>query len=340
MTRKYKHGKKGTNKMKPKRYNDYGAWLRTMFPYKVQKISVDAGMTCPNRDGRIGTGGCIYCNNQSFNPSYCQTNSPHTIGGSPAPAAANLWAITRQLEEGKRFFARKYPEMRYLAYFQAYTNTDAPLATLQKMYEEALAVPGVEGIIIGTRPDCVTTELLDYLAELSRRTFVVIEYGIETANDDTLRRINRGHTFDCVRRTVTATAERGILCGGHVILGLPGEDAAESLRQAPIISGLPLTTLKIHQLQIIRHTPLERMHTASPLPLYGVDEYITLITEYIRLLRPDLVLERFVSQSPADLLVAPRWGLKNHEFTNLLNNHLEKVGARQGDRIDRQIKPQ
>lgn len=304
--------------MKSKRYNDYGSWLKTMFPYKVQKISVNAGMTCPNRDGRIGIGGCIYCNNLTFNPSYCQQ-------------ATN---ITQQLEEGKRFFARKYPEMKYLAYFQAYTNTDAPLPVLKRMYEEALSVPDVVGIIIGTRPDCVTAELLDYLAALSHSTFVMIEYGIETANNATLRAINRGHTFECVQQTVCATAEKGILCGGHIILGLPGENEQESLRQAPLISALPLTTLKIHQLQVIRDTRLAQIYNEKPFPLYTVDRYIRLITEYIRRLRPSLVLERFVSQSPANLLIAPHWGLKNHEFTNLLDNHLKKMNVRQGDLRD------
>lgn len=300
-----------------KRYNDYGSWLRLQFPYKVQKISVNAGMTCPNRDGRRGTHGCLYCNNRAFSPSY----SHHTT------------TIARQLEEGKRFFARKYPEMRYLAYFQAYTNTDAPLPALRQMYAEALAVPGVVGIIIATRPDCVSPPLLDYLAGLARRTFVTIEYGIETTNDATLRRICRGHTFDCAAQAVQATADRGIHCGGHVILGLPGENAAESLRQAPVISALPLTTLKIHQLQVIRDTPLAHIYAERPFPLYTADSYIHLVTEYIRRLRPTLVLERFVSQSPDTLLIAPRWGLKNHEFTHMLDNHLQAIGARQGDRI-------
>ena len=274
-------------------------------------------MTCPNRDGRIGTGGCIYCNNLTFTPSYCQCNT----------------SITQQLEEGKRFFVHKYPEMKYLAYFQAYTNTDAPLNVLRRMYEEALAVPDVVGIIIGTRPDCVSEDFLDYLAELSRTTFVVIEYGIESANNDTLQRINRGHTFECVEKVVRATADRRIICGGHIILGLPYEDAAESLRQAPIISRLPLTTLKIHQLQVIRNTRLAEIYQQSPFHLYSIEEYINLVTNYIRLLRSSIVLERFVSQSPANLLIAPQWGLKNYEFTNLLNNHLQKIDARQGDKI-------
>lgn len=297
-------------------YNDYGTWIRSKFPYKVQKISVDAGFSCPNRDGRIGSGGCIYCDNRTFNPAYC--NSKHTI--------------RQQLEEGKAFFARKYPEMKYIAYFQAYTNTYAPVDVLRDMYEEALDVDGVVGIAVGTRPDCVSESLLDYLEELNRRTFVVVEYGIESANDDTLRRINRGHTFDRARQAVEQTARRGITTGGHIILGLPGEDAAESIRQAKSISELRLDILKIHQMQVIRGTRLAEMYARQPFHVYSVEEYIGLITEYIQHLRPDIVLERFVSQSPKDLLIAPQWGLKNHEFTNLLVNHLRKTGARQGQK--------
>ena len=172
--------------------------------------------------------------------------------------------------------------------------------------------------------------MLDYLKTLSRRTFVLIEYGIETANNTTLRRINRGHTFECTQRAIEMTHRRGILVGGHIILGLPGEDAAESIRQAPIISSLPLDILKIHQMQIIRGTVLAREYARKPFHIYNVDEYIQLIIDYIARLRKDLILERFVSQSPADLLIAPKWGLKNYEFTNRLVNRMKKIGAFQG----------
>lgn len=300
--------------MKALPYNDFGAWLRSHFPYKVQKISVDAGFTCPNRDGRIGRGGCTFCDNNTFNPSYCNKNS----------------SIREQLETGKKFFARKYPEMKYLAYFQAYTNTYAPLDTLKRMYEEALGTENVVGIVIGTRPDCVNKELLDYLGSLSQQVFVSVEYGIESTNDTTLKNINRGHSFDCARRAISETAARGITVGGHVILGLPGEDAQESLRQASIISQTELDILKIHQLQIIRGTRLEREYSEHPFHLYTPEEYIGLLTEYIRRLRPNIVLDRFTSQSPADMLVAPRWGLKNHEFADRLANHMRAVGAYQG----------
>lgn len=290
-------------------YRDFGNWIRTQFPFRVQKISVNAGFTCPNRDGRTGYGGCIYCNNQTFNPAYCDNGK----------------SITQQLEDGKQFFSRKYPDMKYLAYFQAYTNTYGSNNRLKALYEEALAVEDVVGLVIGTRPDCINDTLLDYFEELNRRTFLIVEYGVETCNDDTLRLINRGHDFACARQAIEKTARRGIYTGAHIILGLPGEDAEESLRQAPIISSLPLTTLKIHQLQIIQGTRLAKMYADHPFHLYTVEEYIRLIAAYIRQLRPNLVLERFVSQSPADLLIAPRWELKNYEFTHRLHNYLKEM---------------
>lgn len=290
-------------------YHDFGTWIRNQLPFRVQKISIDAGFTCPNRDGRIGIGGCIFCDNKSFNPSYCSHKK----------------SVTEQLEDGKRFFAKKYPDMKYLAYFQAYTNTYDTVDKLKHLYEEALKVEDVVGIVIGTRPDCVSSELLDYLEELNKRTFLIVEYGIESCNDDTLRYINRGHDFACTRKAVEETAKRGIYVGGHVIMGLPGEDASESLRQAPIISSLPLTMLKIHQMQIIKGTRLAKIYKERPFHLYTIEEYIDLITQYIGLLRSDLVLERFVTQSPPEMLIAPKWGLKNYEFTNLLNNRLREM---------------
>ena len=290
-------------------YHDFGTWIRNQLPFRVQKISIDAGFTCPNRDGRIGIGGCIFCDNKSFNPSYCSHKK----------------SVTEQLEDGKRFFAKKYPDMKYLAYFQAYTNTYDVVDKLKQLYEEALKVEDVVGIVIGTRPDCVSSELLDYLEELNKRAFLIVEYGIESCNDDTLRYINRGHDFACTRKAVEETAKRGIYVGGHVIMGLPGEDASESLRQAPIISSLPLTMLKIHQMQIIKGTRLAKIYKERPFHLYTIEEYIDLITQYIGLLRSDLVLERFVTQSPPEMLIAPKWGLKNYEFTNLLNNRLREM---------------
>ena len=295
-------------------YNAYSSWIRRQFPFRVQKISVDGGFSCPNRDGRLSTGGCTFCDNRTFSPRYC--------GGGKS--------IGRQIADGKAFFSRKYPAMKYLAYFQSFSSTYAPLDVLRARYEEALSQEDVVGIVIGTRPDAVDDAVLDYLSELSRQTFLVVEYGIESANDDTLRRINRGHTFACSRQACTATRQRGIRTGGHVIIGLPGEDETETLRQARTVSALDLDLLKIHQLQVIRGTRLGAEYLRQPFRLYTADEYIRLVTAYIERLRKDIVLERFVSQSPAGLLLAPKWNLKNHEFTDRLNNYMKATGAFQG----------
>lgn len=296
-------------------YNDYGSWIRRQFPCRVQKISIDAGFTCPNRDGRISTGGCIYCDNRTFNPEYCQRRD----------------SISQQLEAGKLFFGKKYPDMKYLAYFQAYTNTYGSIEHLRLLYEEALKTDDVAGIVIGTRPDCISDELLDYLEGLNKRTFLMVEYGVESANDETLKLIKRGHNFSDSVSAIAKTHARGILTGAHIILGLPGEDETESLRQAPIISSLPIDVLKIHQMQIVKGTRLAEMYQEKPFHVYTVDEYINLIANYIQKLRKDLVLERFVSQSPKDMIIAPHWGLKNYQFTNLLNNYLRKNNIHQGD---------
>ena len=290
------------------KYIEYGTWLKEQLGTKVQKISINAGFTCPNRDGRVGHGGCSFCNNQTFNPEYCQTEK----------------SVTQQLEEGKRFFARKYPEMKYLAYFQAYTNTYGDVKRCIRLYEEALSVPDVVGLVIGTRPDCMPDALLDYFEELNRRTFLIIEYGVESTNDDTLRHINRGHSYADSVRAIERTAQRGIRVGAHIILGLPGEGYDELMRQARLIAQLPLTTLKLHQLQIIRGTRMHEEWQAHPWHLPSVDEYIELVLDYISLLPPSLVFERFVSSSPANLLVAPQWGLKNHEFADLLRNAVKE----------------
>ena len=298
-------------------YNEFPLFLKRYFPYKVQKISLNAGFTCPNRDGTKGQGGCTYCNNQTFNPEYCRTEK----------------TIKVQLEEGKRFFANKYPEMKYLAYFQAYTNTYAGLESLKRKYEEALSVDDVVGLVIGTRPDCMPDELLQYLENLNRQTFLLVEYGIETTCDETLKRINRGHTYADTVETVQRTAARGILTGGHVILGLPGESHNDMVSQAGVLSELPLTTLKMHQLQLIRGTRMAYEYEQNPAGFHlfnDVNEYIELVIDYIEHLRPDIVPERFVSQSPRELLIAPDWGLKNYEFTARVQKRMKERGAYQG----------
>ncbi|MCM1108918.1 MAG: TIGR01212 family radical SAM protein [Clostridium sp.] len=297
-------------------YYDLGTYLRSVFPCKVQKISLNAGFTCPNRDGTKGWGGCTYCNNQTFNPDYCRTEK----------------SVTQQLEEGKAFFRRKYPDMKYLAYFQAYTNTYGETDRLMRMYEEALVVEDVVGLVIGTRPDCMPDCLLDRLAELNNRTFLLVEYGIESTDDHTLRRINRGHTYAEAVEAVQRTAARGIRTGAHVILGLPSESREGLLRSPRLLSGLPLTTLKLHQLQLIRGTRMAHEYEQCPASfhLYTADEYIELVIDYVERLRPDLVLERFVSQSPRELLIAPDWGLKNYEFTERVKRRMRERGAWQG----------
>lgn len=299
-----------------KGYRDFGDFLREHFSFKVQKISIDAGFTCPNRDGSKGTGGCTYCNNETFSPGYCQ---------------ASL-SVTEQLKRGKQFFARKYPEMRYLAYFQAYTSTYANIERLEALYEEALAAEGVVGLIIGTRPDCVPDELLDYLAILSRRTFVLVEYGAESASDDTLRAVNRNHTWADTTDAVARTKARNIMCGIHLILGLPGEDAASILATARAAARLPIDTIKLHQLQLIKGTRLAAQveHAEVSVAQWSVEEYIDICIGFIERLPEGVAIERFTSQSPSHLLISPRWGLKNNEFTALLNRRLRQLGTRQG----------
>lgn len=287
-------------------YQEFGYWIRQRLGCKCQKISINAGFTCPNRDGRVGTGGCTFCNNQTFNPEYCETRK----------------SVTEQLEEGKNFFRHKYPDMRFLAYFQAYTSTYAPVEHCIRLYEEALKVEDVVGIVISTRPDCMPDELLDYLEELNRRTFVLVEYGVESANDETLRVINRGHTFQTSIEAIKRTAQRGIAVGAHIILGLPGEDKDELLRQADLIARLPLTTLKLHQLQIIKGTQMEKQFREHPWHVFSVEEYVDVVSAYLSRLPESLVIDRIVSSSPKHLLVAPQWGLKNFEFANLIRNRL------------------
>ena len=301
---------------KNKPYRDFGNFLKEIFPYKVQKISINAGFTCPNRDGKKGFGGCTYCNNQTFSPEYCHTEK----------------SVKEQLEEGIRFFSRKYPEMKYLAYFQAYTNTYDEIDRLISKYEEALSFPNVVGLIIGTRPDCMPDQLLDYFSTLSKNKFVMIEYGLESTLDRTLLRINRGHTHAESEDAIQRTAKRGLYTGVHLILGLPGENKEEILHHADVLSALPITTLKLHQLQLIRNTRMAREFEENPeqFHLYTADEYIDLVIDFIERLNPNIVVERFVSQSPKELLIAPDWGLKNFEFTAKVNKRIAERNTYQG----------
>ena len=287
-----------------KLYKTYSEFLAEHFTGKIQKIAVNIGMSCPNRDGTIGKGGCTYCNNQSFVPDYCQPDR----------------SVTQQLEDGKSFFARKYPEMRYLAYFQAYSNTYASVEVLRKYYEEALGVENIVGLVIATRPDCVSDELLNYLGELSEHNFVMMEYGVESCTDRTLKRINRGHDFACSAGVIRKTASKNVHVGAHLILGLPGESREEMLRQADEMSVLPVEVVKLHQLQILKGTKMEEDYHSNPsdFHLFAPEEYARLVVEILRRLRPDIAVERFTNQSPPHLLATEGWGLKNHEFVHIL----------------------
>jgi len=304
------------SKMIDKPVKKFSDFLREKFPFKVQKISINAGFSCPNRDGTKGWGGCTYCNNQTFSPEYCATEK----------------SVTEQLREGVQFFSLKYPQMKYLAYFQSYTNTYDSLENLLKKYNDALDYPEVVGIIIGTRPDCMPDALLDALCEISKHSFVLIEYGLESTNDKTLEYINRKHTYEEAVDTINRTSKKGLMCGAHLILGLPCESREMILSHAKKISKLPLTSVKLHQLQLIRHTKMEKQFEESPdfFHFYGIDEYIDLCIDFIELLNPEFALERFVSQSPKELLIAPDWGLKNFEFTDRVNKRIAERGTWQG----------
>ena len=297
-----------------KHYNDFSTWLRHQLGCKVQKISIDAGFSCPNRDGTLATGGCVFCDNKAFSPAYCRGNK----------------SVKRQVEDGISFFKRKYKDMKYLAYFQAFTNTYAPVEHLKSLYEEALSVEDVVGIVIGTRPDCVSDDILNYLEELNRQTFMIVEYGIESTDNKILKRINRGHTYECSVRAIERTKERDILVGGHVILGLPGMTEEDCIREVERLNNTQLDILKLHQLQVVKDTRLAEEYLEKPFKVFNIDEYIRLVATLIQHIRPDMILDRFISQSPAEMLIAPKWGIKNYEFANALDNYLTKNNIYQG----------
>ena len=303
-----------------KRYNDFSGHFRKMFNGRVQKISIDAGFTCPNRDGSKSTGGCSYCNNQTFSPGYCDLKK----------------SVTIQLNEGIDFFARKYKSMKYLAYFQSYSNTYAPLENLKALYVEALSHPEVIGLVIATRPDCVTPEILDYLQFLSEKYYIMVEFGIESHRNASLERLNRGHSFEESVWALNETGNLNIHNCAHMILGLPGETEEDWLNQAKTISQLRVENLKLHQLQIHKETRMHREYRHNPkaFPMFTIEEYLELIVKYLELLNPKIIVERFVSEAPDNLLIAPRWGLKNFEFTAKLEKLLEERGTWQGRLYD------
>jgi radical SAM protein (TIGR01212 family) len=301
-----------------RRFNAYSNYFRNIYGSRVQKVSIDAGFTCPNRDGTKGTGGCTYCNNDAFNPSYCQPDK----------------SVTQQIEEGIRFHRWRYSEaVSYLAYFQAYSNTYAPLDMLRRLYEEALDYPGVIGLIIGTRPDCIDEGTLGYLKELSSRCYLAVEYGIESCYNKTLRRINRGHTFEDAVAAVEKSAAFGINTGAHFILGLPGENRDEMFNQVSIISALPLKTVKFHQLQIIKGTVMEKEFRDNPgdFELFTWEEYLSFFISFLERLNPAIVVERFTGEAPPRFLTGVGWGKKRaDQIVNLIERRLEELNTWQG----------
>lgn len=302
-----------------RRFNSYAGYFWRLFGGRVQKLSVDAGFTCPNRDGRISTGGCTFCNNGAFTPSYCTPTK----------------SIRQQIDEGIAFHRNRYrAAQRYLVYFQSYTNTYAPIDRLRRLYDEALSHEAVAGIVIGTRPDCIDAPTLDYLSEVSRDRYVAVEYGIESTDDATLRAVNRGHDYACAVRAVEATAARGLAVGGHFILGLPGESDAQLVAQTDRINALPLTTVKFHQLQVFRGTAMAAQYDAHPerFRFWTLDEYLDLFVEILRRLRPDVVVERFASEAPPRYHYGRNWGLvRNEQLLARLEKRLAELNAYQGE---------
>ncbi|MDE5842486.1 MAG: TIGR01212 family radical SAM protein [Muribaculaceae bacterium] len=297
-------------------YKTYREYLQEKFgAVRVQKLSIDAGFSCPNRDGTIARGGCIYCNVRSFTPGYCNPRD----------------SISQQLEEGKRFFARKYPDMKYLAYFQSFTGThSAAVESLRALYEQAASTPDVVGIVIGTRPDCLPPQIMDLLEEFNRRVPVIVEIGAETSRDDTLQRINRGHTWHDVAEAAENLHARGISVGVHLIAGLPGESDEDVLATVEKMMELPVDTVKFHQLQVIRDTRLSELYQNGAIDVvpYRMEDYLNLCQRIVARIvkrRPDIAIERFLSSAPKGMVVAPDWGIKNHEFVNLLHNRLLKT---------------
>ncbi len=305
-------------------FNTFSDFLGLYFPGKVRKIPVHAGLGCPNRDGTLGSNGCIYCSNAAFNPSYA-----HDSQGS----------ITQQLRVGIDFASHKGPFYGYLAYFQSYTNTYGDTQKLISLYEEALDYPGVVGLVIATRPDCIKPELADWLERRfgklapENHPFLLMEIGVESTLDSTLERIGRGHTFDCARKTITDLANRGISVGVHIILGLPGETHQDYMTHADRISDLPVSTLKLHQLQIVRGTSLERMYNSNPqsIHLFTPQEYAMVVNEFVRRARHNIYYDRFVSETPYNLLVAPRWGIKPDAFQLICKNMPNSFADINGD---------
>ena len=310
-----------------RRFNSYSSYMKKEFGARVQKISIDAGFSCPNRDGTISTGGCTFCRNDAFNPSYCRPEK----------------SIRQQIEEGIEFHRRRYRRATsYLAYFQAFTNTHKPVNELEKLYREALSVPGITGLVIGTRPDCLNQEILQMLQSLMPISPIrpigpirpiIIELGLESPYDATLARINRGHTFATAKAAINLVHEYDFPCGAHLIFGLPGETRDMMLHTADIISELPLTTVKFHQLQIFKDTKMADEYLASPsdFHLFDLDDYIEFVIDFIERLNPNIVIERFAGEVPPRYLVSKPWlSLRYDQVLSLIEKRLAERDTFQG----------
>jgi len=301
-----------------KRYNSFTGFFKKTYGERLQKVVIDAGFTCPNRDGTLGRGGCTYCNNAAFHPGYSTAGKP----------------IYKQIDEGIEFHRVRYRNAtHFLAYFQSFSNTYSSLDRLKEVYEDALSHPSVVGIVIGTRPDCVDEEKLDYLASLARKHIVIVEYGIESCYDATLKRINRGHEFEAVRYAAEETARRGIEMGSHLILGLPGETKQMMLDECAIINSLPLRSIKFHQLQIVKGTEMEMDFASHPedFVTFTLEEYLDFFVDMLERLRPDLYIERFAGEVPPRFVTSTPWGLiRNAELLKLLDKRLEERNTWQG----------
>jgi radical SAM protein (TIGR01212 family) len=301
-----------------RRFNAYSNYFKKLYGGRMQKVSIDAGFSCPNRDGTIGTGGCTYCNNDAFNPSYCH------------PAKS----VSAQIATGISFLEHRYHKpAAYLAYFQAYSNTYASIDHLKCLYGEALSYPGIEGLVIGTRPDCIDEAKLDYLKELSEKYFIAVEYGVESCYDKTLIRINRGHSFSQAADAIGMTSARGINTGAHFIFGLPGESREEMMTEAGIISALPLNTVKFHQLQIIKGTLMEKEFREKPedFNLFTFEDYVEFFISFLERLNPAIVVERFTGEAPPQYLSERRWGKRRSEqIITVIEKRLEELDTWQG----------
>lgn len=295
-------------------YNAYKDYLKARFDGRLQKVSVDAGFTCPNRDGVKAFGGCTYCNNLSFVPPYCKPGM----------------SIAEQTSSGVEYLARRYKAKKFVAYFQAYSNTYAPLEYLKGLYNQALNHPQVQGLVLGTRPDCVDSEKLDYLESLAKDNYISIEYGLETINDQTLEDINRGHTFQEWADAVTATANRNIHICSHLIFGLPGDTREQMIETATVVSKYPLNSLKLHHLHIVEKTTLAQQYKRNPFPVFKYHDYIDLVIEFLQRLRPDIMLQRLVGETHPRHLIAPIWGVRASQVQQDIEKEMRRRNVWQG----------